>query len=209
MTGSLAVLGNGFLILRAGNDRTSVIQSLRAAAADTGLSLGDVTTFDEVIGTILMPQRLGRALLTFLGALALVLASVGIYGLVSCAVARTEMEIGLRRALGASDADVMRAIAKRMLWPVVGGLAGGAAFAWWGGRFADRFMYGLKGHPKTGQRRSPQNRPMKAARDQVVLPRLAVIEQACVSTPTPWATLENVTMMEEAVEHGGHGRTIP
>ena len=67
----------------------------------------------------------------------------------------------------------------------------------------------LKGHPKTGQRRSPQNRPMKAARDQVVLPRLAVIEQACFSTPTPWATLENVTMMEEAVEHGGHGRTIP
>ena len=49
---------------------------------------------------------------------------------------------------------------------------------------------------------------MKAARDQVVLPRLAVIEQACFSTPTPWATLENVTMMEEAVEHGGHGRTI-
>ena len=48
---------------------------------------------------------------------------------------------------------------------------------------------------------------MKAARDQVVLPRLAVIEQACFSTPTPWATLENVTMMEEAVEHGGHGRS--
>ena len=67
----------------------------------------------------------------------------------------------------------------------------------------------LKGHPKTGQRRSPQNRPMKAARDQVVLPQLAVVEQACFSTPTPWATLENVTMMEEALEYGGHGRTIP
>ena len=68
---------------------------------------------------------------------------------------------------------------------------------------------GLKGHPKTGQRRSPQNRPMKAARDQVVLPRLAVIGQACFGTPTPWATLENVAMMEEAVEHGSHGGTIP
>ena len=67
----------------------------------------------------------------------------------------------------------------------------------------------LKGHPKTGQRRSPQNRPMKAARDQVVLPRLAVIGQACFGTPTPWATLENVAMMEEAVEHGSHGGTIP
>ena len=69
--------------------------------------------------------------------------------------------------------------------------------------------YDLKGHPKTGQRRSPQNRPMKAARDQVVLPRLAVIGQACFGTPTPWATLENVAMMEEAVEHGSHGGTIP
>ena len=69
--------------------------------------------------------------------------------------------------------------------------------------------YNLKGHPKTGQRRSPQNRPMKAARDQVVLPRLAVIGQACFGTPTPWATLENVAMMEEAVEHGSHGGTIP
>ena len=149
LSGFLAALGNGFLILRTSNDRASVILSLRAAAEDAGLSLGDVTTFDEVIGTILMPQRLGRVLLTFLGALALVLASVGIYGLVSCAVARTEMEIGLRRALGASDADVMRAIAKRMLWPVVGGLAGGAAFAWWGGRFADRFMYGVSGSDPT------------------------------------------------------------
>ena len=69
--------------------------------------------------------------------------------------------------------------------------------------------FDLKGHPKTGQRRSPQNRPMKAARDQVVLPRLAVIGQACFGTPTPWATLENVAMMEEAVEHGSHGGTIP
>ena len=50
---------------------------------------------------------------------------------------------------------------------------------------------------------------MKAARDQVVLPRVAVIGQACFSTPTPWATLKNVAMMEEAVEQGSHGRTIP
>ena len=77
------------------------------------------------------------------------------------------------------------------------------------GVLVTRFDRFLKGHPKTGQRRSPQNRPMKAARDQVVLPRLAVIGQACFGTPTPWATLENVAMMEEAVEHGSHGGTIP
>ena len=69
-------------------------------------------------------------------------------------------------------------------------------------------IYSLKGHPKTGQRRSPQNRPMKAARDQVVLPRVAVIGQARFSTPTPWATLKNVAMMEEEVEHGRDGGTI-
>ena len=85
----------------------------------------------------------------------------------------------------------------------------------WVNEYRFRFSYVdfrfeiLKGHPKTGQRRSPQNRPMKAARDQVVLPRLAVIGQACFGTPTPWATLENVAMMEEAVEHGSHGGTIP
>ena len=63
--------------------------------------------------------------------------------------------------------------------------------------------------PKPANEGHLQNRPMKAARDQVVLPRLAVIGQACFGAPTPWATLENVTMMEEAVEHGGHGCTIP
>ena len=149
LAGFLGASGNGFLILRASNDRAAVIPFLRGAAEDAGLSLGDVTTFDEVIGTILMPQRLGRALLTFLGVLALMLSGVGIYGLVSCAVARTQKEIGVRRALGASATNVTQVIGKRILWPALGGLAGGSALAWWGWSFADRFMYGINGSDPT------------------------------------------------------------
>ena len=141
----LTALGKGPLILRIDDDRTLPLALVRATAAEVGLSVGEVVTMGAQLGTLLMPQRLGRGLLTMLGTIALLLTSVGIYGLVSCTVARAEKEIGVRRALGATTADAIYVIAGRTLWPVLIGMGSGSAIAWWGGRFADRFMYGITG----------------------------------------------------------------
>ena len=73
-----------------------------------------------------MPQRLGRALLTLLAAIAISLAAAGVYGLTACVVARAEKDIGIRRALGATALDVAGMIAKTALWPILGGIAAGS-----------------------------------------------------------------------------------
>ena len=66
----------------------------------------------------------------------------------------------------------------------------------------------LSGHLKTGQWWSCQNRPTDEARDSVVLPLCLLIRQVHFGSPTPWAAFQNVTVMEEAVEHGGDGGAV-
>ena len=94
-------------------------------------------------GALIMPQRLARLYLVVLGIVAVMLAGVGAYGLIVHALAQSEKEIGVRRALGAPAADIVRIVTRRTLWPVIGGAAAGSTFALWSGRFADRFIYGI------------------------------------------------------------------
>ena len=132
-----------FLILRTALDPLALTPFLREAAAQEGRTLGQITAFDDGLRALLMPQRLARLYLVLLGIVAVLLAGVGAYGLIAHAVAQSEKEIGVRRALGAPAADIVRIVTRRTLWPVIGGAAGGSAFALWAGRFADRFMYGI------------------------------------------------------------------
>jgi putative ABC transport system permease protein len=107
--------------------------------------LQDTVSLRQGVDTLLMPQRLGRALLTALGILALVLTAVGIYGLVSCVIARSTREIGIRMALGASPRDVARGLVTWTSWPLLFGLTAGVLANWFGGQLADRFLYGTTG----------------------------------------------------------------
>src|SRR5712692_4315799 len=66
----------------------------------------------------------------------------------------------------------------------------------------------LSGHPKTGQRWSGQNRPTEEAGDSVVLPCSLLWRQVYFRTPTPGTAFEYMTMMKEAIEHGGDGGAI-
>src|SRR5439155_24145496 len=66
----------------------------------------------------------------------------------------------------------------------------------------------LSGHLKTGQWWSCQNRPTEMARDSVVLPLCLLIRQVHFGAPTARAAFENVTVMEEAVEHCGDGGAV-
>ena len=135
------------LVVRTSSDTASVIGAMHRAAADINsqLPLRGVQTIDDRVAELLMPQRLGASLLTLLGILAVTLTLVGVYGLIACVVTRSTRDIGVRIALGASPTTIVRATLRYAFLPVVCGIVIGSIAAWWGGRFADRFMYGITG----------------------------------------------------------------
>jgi hypothetical protein len=118
-------------------------EPLRRAAADLGLPVTSVTPLETVVDELVRPQRLGRALLTGLGVVALVVTLVGIYGSVSSAVTRRSRDAGIRLALGASRAGVAASTMTPMLVVVMLGLVLGAVAASGSGRLVDRFLYGI------------------------------------------------------------------
>jgi predicted permease len=135
------------LVIRASAGPRTVIPTLHRIAdeLDPQLPLADVQTIDDRLGVLVMPQRLGRWLLTALGVIALLLTLVGVYGLVAGIVASSSREIGIRIALGASPDAVVRAFVNRSMLPVAVGLGAGVPAALFAGRFADRFLYGVEG----------------------------------------------------------------
>ena len=85
----------------------------------------EVATIDDYLDVWRAPSRIASALAGALGGLALLLASIGVYGMVSYSVSRSVREIGIRMALGADRRQVMRLVLRQAMRPVVmGGLAG-------------------------------------------------------------------------------------
>jgi putative ABC transport system permease protein len=97
-------------------------------AMDRSVVLSDVGTVEGEIAALFSPQRFHTLFLGAFGAIALTLTSIGVYGTVAYAVSRRTHEIGIRMALGARRADVLRAVLKQgiklVLVGVVIGLAG-------------------------------------------------------------------------------------
>lgn len=100
-------------------------------------------SMQTLVAEVLMPQRLGAALLSFFGVLALVLSAVGIGGVVAYAVSRQARDIGVRVALGATKVSVLASVSRGMVLPVVFGLAAGVASARGLSRLVESFMFGV------------------------------------------------------------------
>jgi putative ABC transport system permease protein len=98
---------------------------------------------DQVAGT-LTQERLVANLSTFFGALALLLAALGLYGVTSYAVNQRRAEIGIRMALGAGGPDVLRLVLGRVALLVAIGVAAGAAMSLWASRYVATLLYGLE-----------------------------------------------------------------
>jgi ABC-type antimicrobial peptide transport system permease subunit len=132
--------GRGQMVLHArttGNPG-EIVQRIREAVAlvDPSIPMFDVHTLEEEMGAALVQQRLIAMLSSLFGALALLLACVGVYGVLAFGVVQRTTEIGIRMALGARRGDVMWLVVREALLLVVTGILVGAPVVLAVGKFA-------------------------------------------------------------------------
>jgi ABC-type antimicrobial peptide transport system permease subunit len=121
----------------------------RLTQALTGVDGGVAITMrplaDRVRGTIVQ-EKLVAILSGFFGGLALLLAGVGLYGVTAYGVSCRRTEIGVRMALGAEPAGVIRLILGRVVWLVGAGVVAGAAVSYWAAKYlGPALLFGLQG----------------------------------------------------------------
>jgi ABC-type antimicrobial peptide transport system permease subunit len=110
-------------------------------AIDTGVPLANVRTFQNVIGDSIAPRRLSVVLLGVFAGVAVLLAAIGIYGVMSFLVVQRTHEIGVRMALGAQRGDVLRLVMGHALRLVLIGAAIGLAIAVVSSRALQAMLY--------------------------------------------------------------------
>ncbi len=132
-------------VVRARVEPASLTAACRAAvqAVDPNLPIANVETLAGIIEDSLTAQRFAMLLLVGFGALALALASVGLYGLVTYAVGQRTQEIGVRMALGAGRDDIFRLILREGAVSALPGVPVGLALAVTVSRVLARFLYGV------------------------------------------------------------------
>jgi predicted permease len=110
---------------------------------DRGLAVGDVRPLERVLASTIDPPRLIRMLLVVFAVLALTLAAVGIYGILSFTVAERRREMSLRIALGAAPAGVLWMVVRQGLVLALVGFVLGAIGAGFAGQSISAFLYGV------------------------------------------------------------------
>ena len=130
--------------LRADGDPRALVPAVRTLAGDVNHAISlDFVTLSEQVAASLARPRLLATLSAFFGALALLLATVGLYGTVAYSVARRRSEIGIRIALGAEGSRVVRMILSEVGRLVVAGAMLGTLIALAATRLLRSFLYGL------------------------------------------------------------------
>jgi predicted permease len=132
------------VVVKAQHDPAALRAGLLRAVADVhpGITVTLQSMTEQIQGTLLR-ERLMAALSGGFAALAVVLAAVGLYGLMAYGVARRRNEIGVRVALGATRGRIILMIVRETAILVAAGVAVGIGLAIWSGRAAEALLYGL------------------------------------------------------------------
>jgi predicted permease len=139
--------GVDVFIRTSSDDPLAMAPALRAAVhrVEKDVPLYGVTTLEAQMGLYLAQRRFQTSLLTGFSLVALLMAAVGIYGLIHYSVAARTQEIGLRVAVGAQTGDIFRMMIAEGLKLSLAGLALGLVAAWWIGRAGSSLLYGVTG----------------------------------------------------------------
>jgi len=134
-----------YLAVRTKGDPMAPVAAIRriVASVDPTIPVANVETMDEIIDSNVVDRRQQMMLLGAFAALALVLASIGLYGVLSYAVTQRSREIGLRMALGASGSSVVRMVVRHGLILTGIGIAIGLAGSWAATRSLKNLLYGV------------------------------------------------------------------
>ena len=113
------------------------------ATIEPNQPVSDIRTMDQVVGDSVSSRRFPMLLLSGFAALALLLAAVGIAGVVACSVVQRTQEIGVRMALGAETRHVLQLVVGHSLWWTLAGVIGGVAASFGLLRMLQDLVYGV------------------------------------------------------------------
>ena len=140
------------LVIRAGGDPWALVGPTRQAvrSLDPSLPVANVRLMDDVVGAALSTPRFTGILLGSFAVLALLLSAIGIYGVLSYLVSRRTREIGIRVAIGAGRAEVLRLILRNGISLALTGVAIGIGIALWASRLMSGLLHDVRpGDPVT------------------------------------------------------------
>ena len=133
------------LHVRTASDPTAFIQPIQSRIRDLepNLPVADVRTMSDQLHTALFPARMGASLIAVFGLVALLLASVGVYGVMTYSIAQHTHELGIRMALGARASHVFRVVLGEAFALIAIGVGLGLAAALLFTRPVESFLYGV------------------------------------------------------------------
>jgi putative ABC transport system permease protein len=134
------------LVIRTRSDPADQAGAIRAVirSVEKDRPILSLRTMQERIDSSVMPQRFQTALAGLSAAISLILAAVGIYGVVNCSVAQRVHELGIRMALGASESDVLKGVLRQGLQLAGAGIGIGLAGAFALTRVIASLLYGVQ-----------------------------------------------------------------
>ena len=143
MSPSQSTIIGGAIVVRTTGDPLDMVSNVRGALTTVvpPPSLSDVTTLEEIYGGLVATRRFNMLLLSLFGVLGIVIAAIGIYGVMAYLVAQRTQEIGVRMALGADAGKVLRSVLWQACRYLVLGLSIGLAAASSLATFVEGFLF--------------------------------------------------------------------